>query len=97
MWAAPGEAASMAASDGDDTFGSPVRSVADLPLSRRVQFWAAASLVVLSAVFYLSWGLLYHGWLDNGVYAVAIVLLMFGLIGMWLVTPNPPAPAPPTH
>ncbi|MCI4360174.1 MAG: hypothetical protein L3J91_00560 [Thermoplasmata archaeon] len=71
------------------------RSVADLPLHRQIQFWAAASLEILSAVFYLSWVLAYGVWLDNGVYAVCIVLLLFGLSGMWLTMPNPPAPAPP--
>jgi hypothetical protein len=52
-------------------------------------------LVVLAAMFYLWWGLFYGAWLDNGVYAVAIVLLLFGLSGMWLAMPNPPAPPPP--
>lgn len=66
-----------------------------LPLHRRIQFWLFAGLVVLAAVFYLWWGLSYGVWVDNGVYAVAIVLLMFGLSGMWLSLPNPPAPAPP--
>jgi len=75
----------------------PARSVAELPLYLRVQFWAAGSLVILAAVFYLSWGFAYGVWLDNGVYAVCIVLLLFGLAGMWLTMPNPPAPAPPHH
>jgi hypothetical protein len=46
-------------------------------------------------VFFVGWGLSYGVWLDNGVYAVTITLLLFGLAGMWLVLPNPPAPAPP--
>jgi hypothetical protein len=67
------------------------------PLSfvRQVQFWGFAVLVVLAVVFYLSWGLAYGGWFDNGVYAVTIVLLLFGLAGMWLALPNPPAVTPP--
>jgi hypothetical protein len=97
MWAVPAPAAPMAAREMDDALEPAIRSVADLPLYRRLQFFGAAGLVVLSAVFYLSWGLLYGGWLDNGVYAVAIVLLGFGLVGMWLAMPNPPAPAPPGH
>lgn len=71
-----------------------------LPLHRRLSFWAFASLVVLAVAFYVWWGLtapspgLAH-WFDNGVYAVTIVLALFGLTGMCLVTPNPPAPPPP--
>lgn len=78
--------------------GSPPTPVPEtlprLPLARRVSFWAFATLVVLAGVFYLWWGLSYDVWLDNGVYAVFITLLLFGLAGMWLVTPNPPAPLP---
>jgi hypothetical protein len=87
----------MAAAQADVGSGVGARRVADLPLYRQIEFWAAASLVILAVVFYLSWGLLYGVWLDNGVYAVCIVLLLFGLAGMWLVMPNPPAPAPPSH
>ena len=66
-----------------------------VPLARMVTFWGFASLVVLAAVFYLWWGLSFGVWIDNGVYAVVVVLLGFGLAGMWLVAPNPPAaPAP---
>ena len=65
-----------------------------MPLARQVTFWGFAALVVLAVVFYLWWGLSFGVWIDNGVYAVVIVLLLFGLSGMWLVTPNPPvAPA----
>ncbi len=66
-----------------------------MPLSRRVVFWGFASLVVLAVVFYVWWGLSFGVWIDNGVYAVFITLLLFGLAGMWLVSPNPPAPSPP--
>ena len=71
------------------------RALGELPLQRRFQFWGSAGLVVLAVVFYLSWGFAYGVWLDNGVYAVSIVLLLFGIAGMWLALPNPPAPAPP--
>jgi hypothetical protein len=66
-----------------------------MSLIRQVQFWGFAGLVVVAAIFYLWWGLFYGAWLDNGVYAVAIVLFMFGLAGMWLALPNPPAPPAP--
>jgi type VI protein secretion system component VasF len=66
-----------------------------LPLHRRVTFAGFALLVVLAVVFYLWWGLSYGRWFDNGVYAVTIVLALFGLVGIWLISPNPPAPPPP--
>ncbi|HXQ48901.1 MAG TPA: hypothetical protein VN842_03890 [Thermoplasmata archaeon] len=65
-----------------------------MPLPRTVTFYGFAALVVLAVVFYLWWGLSFGVWIDNGVYAVVIVLLLFGLAGMWLVLPNPPVPAP---
>jgi len=66
-----------------------------MSLPRRASFWGFAGLVVLAVAFYLWWGLAFGVWIDNGVYAVTITLLLFGLAGMWLVLPNPPAPAPP--
>ena len=47
--------------------------------------------------FYVWWGVAFGVWIDNGVYAVTITLLLFGLAGMWLVLPNPPAPPPAPH
>ena len=63
--------------------------------ARKATFWGFALLVVLGVGFYVWWGVAYSAWLDNGVYAVTITLLLFGLAGMWLVLPNPPAPTPP--
>jgi type VI protein secretion system component VasF len=68
--------------------------IRQMSISRRVTFWAFAALVVLAVAFYFWWGLSFGVWIDNGVYAVTITLLLFGLAGMWLVMPNPPAPAP---
>ena len=73
----------------------PARSILDLPRHRQVVFFAFAALMILAVVFYLWWGLSYGVWWDNGVYAVVITLLLFGLAGMWLVMPNPPMPTPP--
>lgn len=64
--------------------------------SRKVSFWGFAGLAIAGVVFYLWWGLQFGVWIDNGVYAVTITLLLFGLAGMWLVLPNPPAQAPPS-
>jgi hypothetical protein len=66
-----------------------------MSLPRKVSFWGFATLVVLAVAFYVWWGLAFGVWIDNGVYAVTITLLLFGLAGMWLVLPNPPA-SPPT-
>jgi hypothetical protein len=66
-----------------------------MSFTRQVSFWGFASLVVLAVAFYVWWGVAFGVWIDNGVYAVVITLLLFGLAGMWLVLPNPPAAAPP--
>jgi len=66
-----------------------------MSLPRRVSFWGFAGLVVAAVAFFVGWGVSFGVWIDNGVYAVTITLLLFGLSGMWLVLPNPPAPAPP--
>jgi type VI protein secretion system component VasF len=72
----------------------PVR-FRQMSLTRQVSFWGFAALVVLAVAFYVWWGVAFGVWLDNGVYAVTITLLLFGLAGMWLVLPNPPVTAPP--
>ncbi len=66
-----------------------------MSLPRQATFWGFASLVVLAVLFFVGWGLSFGVWIDNGVYAVTITLLLFGLAGMWLVLPNPPATTPP--
>jgi hypothetical protein len=76
----------------DDLGTGPRRPMS---FTRQLTFWGFAALVVLAVLFFVGWGLNYGVWLDNGVYAVTITLLLFGLAGMWLVLPNPPAPAPP--
>jgi type VI protein secretion system component VasF len=70
-------------------------TVRQLPLTRRVSFWAFASLIVLAVVLYIWWGVSFGVWIDNGLYAIVITLALFGLAGMWLMMPNPPLPAPP--
>jgi type VI protein secretion system component VasF len=67
----------------------------EMSLTQKATFWGFASLVVLAVVFFVGWGLSFRVWFDNGVYAVTITLLLFGLAGMWLVLPNPPVPATP--
>lgn len=67
----------------------------ELSTTRKLSFWGFAALVVLGGVFYVWWGLSFGVWIDNGVYAVTITLLLFGLAGMWLVLPSSPAPPNP--
>jgi undecaprenyl pyrophosphate phosphatase UppP len=62
---------------------------------QRLEFFGFAALVVLAVIFYLWWGVTFGVWIDNGLYAVVVVLVLFGLAGMWLVLPNPPPPPPP--
>jgi len=89
---APARRPPMASEPSDLPDAGPARA---LSVPRRLTFWGFASLVVAAVVFYLWWGLSWGVWFDNGVYAVTITLGLFGLAGMWLVLPNPPAPAPP--
>lgn len=74
---------------------APPPRMRGLSVTRKVSFWGFATLVVLAVAFYVWWGVAFGVWIDNGVYAVTITLLLFGLAGMWLVLPNPPAPQPP--
>ena len=84
----------MGAQNGSAPLPEPVR-FREMSLTRRISFWGFASLVVMAVAFYVAWGVSFVVWLDNGVYAVAITLLLFGLAGMWLVLPNPPLPTSP--
>lgn len=74
---------------------SPPSPLREMSITRKVSFWGFASLVILAVAFYVWWGTAFGVWIDNGVYAVTITLLLFGLVGMWLVLPNPPAPPAP--
>ncbi|HTT74132.1 MAG TPA: hypothetical protein VMG99_08360 [Thermoplasmata archaeon] len=71
------------------------RPVREMSLARRASFWGFASLAVLAVAFYVWWGVSFGVWIDNGVYAVFITMLLFGLAGMWLVLPDPPNPSAP--
>ena len=92
-------ASSGSTADMAETAGPARDSVPSRPpfmsVARRATFWGFAGLVVLAVAFYVWWGVSFGVWLDNGVYAVVITLLLFGLAGKWLVQPNPPAPSPP--
>ena len=76
---------------------SAPRRPLEMSTARKATFWGFAGLVVLAAAFYVWWGVSFGVWVDNGVYAVVITMLLFGLAGMWLVLPNPPAPQTPSR
>jgi len=71
---------------------TPGDAFQSMSTGRKASFWGFAGLVVLAVVFFVGWGLSFGVWIDNGVYAVTITLLLFGLAGMWLMLPNPPTP-----
>ena len=57
--------------------------------TRKLAFIFYALLLLLGIVFYFSWGVFYGTWnpltkQNIGVYAVTVVLVGFGLIGMLL-------------
>ena len=66
------------------------------PTTQEIALAGFGALIVLAVVFYLWWGLLYGVWIDNGVYAVVITLLLFGVAGLWLFWPEPPTPTEPS-
>jgi ABC-type dipeptide/oligopeptide/nickel transport system permease component len=72
------------------------RQKSRLPSTQQLGLAGFGALVVLAVVFYLWWGLSYGVWVDNGVYAVVITLLLFGVAGLWLFWPEPPAPNSPS-
>lgn len=41
-------------------------------------------LTILGILFYLVWGIAYSGWFDIGVYSITIILMGFGLVGIFL-------------
>jgi len=74
----------------------PKSTKSRLPTTQEIGLAGFGLLIVLAVIFYLWWGLVYGVWIDNGVYAVVITLLLFGVSGLWLFWPEPPAPNPPS-
>ena len=63
--------------------------MAEVHIPRRIAFLFYLLLFLGGIIFYISWGLAYSSWnlLDHrwvGVYAVVIMLVGFGLVGMLL-------------
>ncbi len=66
---------------------------------RRVAFWFYTLLLATGFAFYVIWGAVYGSWnifvpQHSGVYAVFVVLVGFGVVGMLLYR-KPPPPQPP--
>lgn len=75
--------------------------MAEVPFPRSVAFWFYALTFLSGILFYFIWGLSYGSW-DLlrpewvGAYAVTVVLVGFGVVGMLLYRETPAAPAPGT-
>lgn len=72
--------------------------MADVPFPRRTAFFFYFALFMAGIIFYLVWGFRYGAW--NlfaadwiGAYAVTVVFLGFGIVGMLLYR-SPPAANP---
>ncbi len=37
-----------------------------------------------AVIFYLSWSIAYGDWNDIGLYSISIILILFGILGIWL-------------
>ncbi len=71
--------------------------MADIPFPRSVAFWFYALTFLAGIMFYVIWGLSYGSW--NllrpewvGAYAVTVVLVGFGIVGMILYRQTPTQP-----
>ncbi len=58
--------------------------VRDSRLPILIPKFASLFLMVVGALFYISWGVMYSTWTDIGVYSVTIVLLGIGFSGFFL-------------
>ena len=81
----------------DDSGSEGTRKGLSLPRAGTLAFGAFLFLLILGVGFYLWWGISYNGWTDNGVYAVTITLVAFGLAGMKLTMPRAAASPPAPH
>ncbi len=42
-------------------------------------------IMLLGAViFYLGWSIAYGDWNDIGLYSISVILILFGILGIWL-------------
>ena len=75
--------------------GAPMAEASAFP--RRVAFRFYAFLLLVGIAFYVIWGAIYSSWNmfrpeNVGVYAVTVLTIGFGVVGMLLYRrPNPPA------
>lgn len=43
-----------------------------------------AFLLILGIALYLGWGIMFNVWADMGIYSIAVILVGFGLVGIFL-------------
>lgn len=60
-----------------------------LPTAKTVVFYAYAFVLTLGILLYLVWGILFNSWNvfdpeNIGIYALVIIMVVFGLAGMLL-------------
>ena len=68
--------------------GRKLRAPIHLPSAREVAFGLFGFMVALVAGFYVWWNISFgNHWTDNGVYAIVVTLVGFGLAGMWITLP----------
>jgi hypothetical protein len=63
--------------------------VVNLPAGKTVIFYAYAFLLSVGVALYVAWGILYNAWNlfapeNLGIYALVVVMLVFGGTGMLL-------------
>ncbi len=63
-----------------------------LPSGKTVIFYAYAFLLSIGVALYVAWGILYNAWNlfapeNLGIYALVVVMVVFGGVGMLLYRP----------
>lgn len=63
-----------------------------LPSGKSVIFYAYAFLLSIGVALYVAWGILYNAWNlfapeNLGIYALVVVMVVFGGVGMLLYRP----------
>lgn len=77
---------SSGSKEGERTARKPRRPLR-LPTARQVGFFLFSLLLVAGVVFYVWWCVAFRVCIDNGVYAIVVTLVGFGLAGMWITLP----------
>lgn len=60
----------------------------ELPSFRQASMFLFALVLAMGVALYVGWCFSYHDCTDNGLYSVTVVLVAYGLVGLWLMTPS---------